>query len=262
MRCTTPYVLHYAPPLERFRHIINRMAKIPELMRQAEANLAGLAEVWNEVAREENAGNIGADRRAPCGRMPRQSLRMRYDQAAAAALAALNGFNHWLEDHLASKRATGGWARSATRRNFAACWRPARRRRRCSQRRRRISSRRAAEMARLAAPKTVEQALADVARQHATAATYMASAKQALAAATAFVKAKDLLTLPPNANLEVIETPEFMRGDLCGRRVQSGAGAGAEAGRVLLGDADSELLAAGAHRLEAARVQRVGHCSI
>src|SRR5258707_11504096 len=40
----------------------------------------------------------------------------------------------------------------------------------------------------------------------------MPSAKQALVAATAFVKSKDLLTLPPNANLEVIETPVFMRG--------------------------------------------------
>jgi uncharacterized protein (DUF885 family) len=40
----------------------------------------------------------------------------------------------------------------------------------------------------------------------------MAAAKQSLAAATAFVKSKDLVTLPPNANLEVIETPEFMRG--------------------------------------------------
>jgi uncharacterized protein (DUF885 family) len=69
-----------------------------------------------------------------------------------------------------------------------------------------------AEIARLAAPKTVEQALADVSRQRATAATFIPSAKQALTAATAFVKAKDLLTLPPNANLEVIETPVFMRG--------------------------------------------------
>src|SRR6185437_7243581 len=45
-----------------------------------------------------------------------------------------------------------------------------------------------------------------------TAATFMASARQSLATATAFVKAKDLVTLPPNANLQVIETPEFMRG--------------------------------------------------
>ena len=35
----SPYVLHYAPAPERYRHIINRMTKIPELIRQAEANL-------------------------------------------------------------------------------------------------------------------------------------------------------------------------------------------------------------------------------
>ncbi len=68
------------------------------------------------------------------------------------------------------------------------------------------------DLSRLAAPKTVEEALADVARQHASVTTYMGSAKQALVSATAFVKAKDLVTLPPNANLEVIDTPEFMRG--------------------------------------------------
>src|SRR5581483_7183040 len=56
------------------------------------------------------------------------------------------------------------------------------------------------------------QALADIASRHATVATYMDSARQDLAAASAFVKAKDLMTLPASRNLEVIETPEFMRG--------------------------------------------------
>jgi uncharacterized protein (DUF885 family) len=54
--------------------------------------------------------------------------------------------------------------------------------------------------------------LADIASQHATAATYMASAQQTLATATAFVKAKDLVTLSSTGNLRVIETPVFMRG--------------------------------------------------
>jgi uncharacterized protein (DUF885 family) len=67
-------------------------------------------------------------------------------------------------------------------------------------------------MVQLAAPKSVEQALADVALAHATPHTYMAAAKQTLATATAFVKAKDLVTLPPNSNLQVIDTPVFMRG--------------------------------------------------
>ena len=45
----------------------------------------------------------------------------------------------------------------------------------------------------LAAPRTVEQALAEVAAHHATPHTYMAAAKQSLAAATAFVREKDLV---------------------------------------------------------------------
>jgi uncharacterized protein (DUF885 family) len=69
-----------------------------------------------------------------------------------------------------------------------------------------------AEMAKLAAPKTVEQALDEIARQHATRDTYLAKARETLAQSTAFVKEKDLLTLPSRSNLQVIETPEFLRG--------------------------------------------------
>src|SRR6267378_5482089 len=55
----TPYVLQYAPAPERYRHIINRLGKIPELIRQAETNLQDSPEGWNRVARDENTGNIG-----------------------------------------------------------------------------------------------------------------------------------------------------------------------------------------------------------
>src|SRR4029078_4137564 len=68
------------------------------------------------------------------------------------------------------------------------------------------------EMAKLAAPQTVKQALDEVARQHATPDTYMADAKQALEQATAFVREKGLVTLHGRDNLQVIDTPEFMRG--------------------------------------------------
>src|SRR5262249_42414841 len=69
-----------------------------------------------------------------------------------------------------------------------------------------------ADMEKLAAPKTVKQALDDIAKQHATAATFIPKAKETLAEATAFVKAKDLLTLPTRSNLQVIEPPESLRG--------------------------------------------------
>ena len=67
-------------------------------------------------------------------------------------------------------------------------------------------------MAKLAAPKSVEQALNEIAQQHATPATYMDEARKDLAEATAFVKEKGLVTLPTRDNLKVTETPEFIRG--------------------------------------------------
>src|SRR5882672_11378166 len=207
----TPYVLQYAPALQRYRHIINRLNKVPELIRQAEANLQDSPEVWNRVARDENTGNIGLidiTLRADC---PPEE-RMRYDQAAAAAVAALHGFNHWLEDHLAEKKSDWRLGKERYAKKFRLVLATGKTPEALLAEAEADLVTVRAEIARLAAPKTVEQALADVARQHATVATYMPSAKQALAAATAFVRSKDLLTLPPNANLEVIDTPVFMRG--------------------------------------------------
>lgn len=207
----TPYVLQYAPALQRYRHIINRLNKVPELIRQAEANLQDSPEVWNRVARDENTGNIGlidTTLRADC---PPEE-RMRYDQAAAAAVAALHGFNHWLEDNLAEKQSEWRLGKERYAKKFRLVLATGKTPETLLAEAEADLVKVRAEIARLAAPKTVEQALADVARQHATAATYMPSAKQALVAATAFVKSKDLLALPPNANLEVIETPVFMRG--------------------------------------------------
>ena len=67
-------------------------------------------------------------------------------------------------------------------------------------------------MAKLAAPHTVKEALDEIAKQHATPDTYMAAAKKTLDEATAFVREKGILTLTTGGNLEVIETPLFMRG--------------------------------------------------
>jgi uncharacterized protein (DUF885 family) len=207
----SPYVLQYAPSTERYRHIINRLLKVPELIRQAEANLQDSPEAWNLVARDENTGNIGLINTTLRDDCP-PGERMRYDQAAVPAIAALEGFNHWLADTLAEKR--GDWRlgkeRYAKKFRFTLATGKTPEALLAEAEADLVKVR--AEIASLAAPKTVEQALADVASRHATASTYMASAKQALATATAFVKAKDLLTLPPNANLEVIETPVFMRG--------------------------------------------------
>src|ERR1700680_3228075 len=207
----TPYVLQYAPPTERYRHIVNRLNKVPELIRQAEANLRDSPEVWNQVARDENLGNVAlidTTLRADCP----PNERMRYDQAAAAAIAALTGFNHWLEDNLAEKPSDWRLGKERYAKKFRLVLATGKSPEALLKEAEADLAKTQAEIERLAAPKSVEQALAEVARQHATVADYIPSARQALAAATAFVKSKDLLTLPPNANLEVIETPVFMRG--------------------------------------------------
>jgi uncharacterized protein (DUF885 family) len=207
----SPYVLHYAPAPERYRHIINRLNKIPELIRQAKANLQDSPEVWNRVARDENTGNIGLINTTLRDDCPPE-VRMRYDQAAAAAIPALEGFNHWLENNLAEKVSDWRLGKERYAKKFRLVLATGKTPEALLAEAEADLLKARTEIARLAAPKTVEQALADVARQHASAATFIPSAKQALVAATAFVKSKELLTLPPNANLEVIETPVFMRG--------------------------------------------------
>lgn len=207
----SPYVLQYASAPERYRHIINRLQKIPEVIRQAEANLMDAPEIWNRVAREENDGNVALIDTTLRSSCPAEA-RMRYDQAAAAAIASLQGFNRWLEDHLAEHVSDWRLGKDLYAKKFRLRLATGKTPEALLAEAEADLIKTQAEMARLAAPKTVEQALAEVARQHATAATYMASAKQSLAAATVFVKSKDLLTLPPNANLDVIDTPEFMRG--------------------------------------------------
>ena len=59
---------------------------------------------------------------------------------------------------------------------------------------------------------TIKQVLDRIALKHATPQTYFADARSDLQEAREFVRTKDLLTLPARDNLQVIETPEFMRG--------------------------------------------------
>jgi len=207
----TPYVLHFATAEERFKHIIRRLNLIPQFIRQAEQNLQDSPEVWNKVAREENAGNVDLIEgvlRTDCP----AALGVECGQAAAPALDALRGFNIWLDTSLSKK--TADWRLGSRRyaKKFRFVLATGKTPEALLKEAEADLAKTRDEMVQLAAPKTVEQALADVALHHATPATYMNAAKQSLATATAFVKSKDLVSLPPHANLQVIETPVFMRG--------------------------------------------------
>ena len=207
----TPYVLHYAPAEERFKHIIQRLIRVPPLVRQAEANLSDSPEIWNKVAREENTGNIDLIEGVLRSNCPKD-LAHEYMLAAEPALIALRAFNDFLDGTLAKKTSDWRLGRVFYAKKFSYVLATGKTPDALLKEAEADLVKTRDEMVQLAAPRTVEQALADVALQHATPHTYISAAKQTLAAATDFVKLKDLVNLPPNSNLQVIETPMFMRG--------------------------------------------------
>jgi uncharacterized protein (DUF885 family) len=207
----TPYMLNYAPVEKRFGHIIKRLERIPALFDQAKANLVDAPEVWNRVAGEENDGNIELIDKTLRNAAP-ESLKGAYGVAADKALASVRDFNTFLKDKLSANTSDWRLGKEKYARKFALVLASGRTPEDLLAAAEADLKTVRAQMAKLAAPKTIQQALDDVARQHATPDTYIAKAKETLAQATAFVKQKDLLTLPARSNLDVIETPEFMRG--------------------------------------------------
>jgi uncharacterized protein (DUF885 family) len=207
----SPYVLNYAPADERYKSIIKRLRLIPRLILQAKDNLQDSPEIWNKVAREENLGNIDLIDGALRTNCP-PALARDYKEAAMPALDALRGFSIWLDVTLSKKTADWRIGKARYAQKFRFVLATGKSPEALLQEAEEDLAKTRDEMVQLASPKTVEQALADVAQHHATPATYMAAAKQTLASATAFVRAKDLVALPQTGNLQVIETPVFMRG--------------------------------------------------
>src|SRR5579872_1674229 len=206
-----PFVLEYAPKNERYQHIIKRLERIPALMLQARENLRDSADIWTRVAQEENAGNIDLIDKTLRAQVPAE-LKSQYDQAASGALDALKKFNDYLKTDLAGK--PGNWRLGKEKYDLKFQWmldvgkKPEDV----------LAEAEAAlkstqdELAKLAAPKSIPDALNAIAKEHATPETYMDEAKRDLQQATDFIKAKNLVPLPGRSNLQVIETPEFMRG--------------------------------------------------
>jgi len=205
------FVLEYAKKEDRLKDITKRIEKIPALIDQAKAQLVDAPEIWNRVAREENDGNIVLIDKTLRAAIPADQ-KAAYDAAAAKAIESLKGFSAYLKNDLSKKTSDWRLGKDNYTKKFAFVVANGKTpEETLAGAEADLKSTREA-MAKLAAPQTVEQALAEVAMHHATPATYMDEAKKTLAEATAFVKEKDLVTLPPRGNLQVIETPEFMRG--------------------------------------------------
>jgi len=207
----SPFVLEYAPLESRYRDIIQRLTAIPALMDQAKANLLDAPGVWNRVAQEENDGNVGLIDQTLRAKTP-PALKEDFDRAADAALASLRAFSTYLNSDLSKKTSDWRLGKEKYDKKFAftlvAGKQPAQVLAEAEAALQDIRGR----MAKLAAPRSVKEALDKIAQQHPTPETYMDQARKDLDETTAFVREKHLVTLPSRGNLQVIPTPEFMRG--------------------------------------------------
>jgi uncharacterized protein (DUF885 family) len=229
----SPYVLEYAPKPQRMRQIIARLQKTPGFLDQARRNLAGWPEIWKTVAIEENEGNLALVDKTIRAEVP-GDLRNAYDGAAGPALAAMRSFQDYLKNTLF--RSSVDWRLGPDRyaRKFKysldAGVEPGET---LADAERRLAEVRA-RMLDLALPlhrtmypahkdhpelggaerenKVIGEVLDKIAERHSTPESYMEDARKDLEEARAFIQQKHLLTLPPRSNLQVIPTPEFMRG--------------------------------------------------
>jgi uncharacterized protein (DUF885 family) len=206
-----PFVLEYAPIDQRYRAIIQRLQKIPALMQQGQANLQDAPDVWNRVAREENEGNLDLIDKTLRAKAP-EALKADYDRAAGPALDSLRAFTKFLKDDLSKKTSDWRLGKEKYDQKFAYTLVSGKKPEQV------LSEAEAAlkdvrdQMAKLAAPQSVKAALDKIAQQHTTPAAFMDEAKKDLEEATNFVREKHLVTLGNTGNLQVIPTPEFMRG--------------------------------------------------
>jgi uncharacterized protein (DUF885 family) len=229
-----PFVLEYAPKPQRLRSIIARLGQVPLFLDQASANLLSSPDIWTKVAIEENEGNIELVDKTMRAEAP-EDLRAAYDKAARTALEAMRRFQDYLKRSLTARN-NWDWRLGRDRylKKFRFTLETG------SDADSVLLSAEAelpkvrARMLELAKPlhhtmfpghgehtdlagaerenKVIGEVLDRIAAKHSTPESYMADARKDLDEARAFVQEKHLLTLPGRANLQVIPTPEFMRG--------------------------------------------------
>jgi uncharacterized protein (DUF885 family) len=220
-----PFVLEYAPKDKRAGHIIARVQKIPEFLDRAKRNLFDAPPVWISVAKEENQGNLTLIDTTIRAWIP-DSQKEAYSAVAEKAILELKEFDRFLTDTLPNRKrgrtTEPDWrlgkdvynlkfrfalgtdltpdqvlasAESDVTRVHGEMY----------------------EIAKQLGGKgdrnhAIQEVLNQIAEKHSTPDSYFDDAKSDLVEARAFVQQKNILALPAGSNLQVIETPEFMRG--------------------------------------------------
>ncbi|MEO8370512.1 MAG: DUF885 domain-containing protein [Candidatus Solibacter sp.] len=230
----TPLTVEYAPKAARIQHIIARLQKVPLFLDQASSNLQAAPPLWIQVAIEENRGNINlVDNDIRVWVTP--DMVQAYSRAARPALDAMTKFENFLKNSLTGRGnynwRTGG---SIYTRKFRYALQSGSEADNTLQQAERDVTTVRAHMLELALPlhrdafpahkdhtdlkgldrenTVIGEVLGRIAERHSTREAFLDDARKALDEARAFIQEKNLLTLPTRANLQVIPTPEFMRG--------------------------------------------------
>lgn len=228
------FMLEYAPKPQRIRAIMARLGKVPLFLDQATVNLVSSPPEWTGVATEENQANIDLVDKTIRAGVP-DDMRDQYARAARPAIEAMNKFQTFLKNNLTA-RTNHDWRLGQdkyTRKFRTALEAGVEADTVLEQAERRLHEVRA-HMLELALPlhaqmfpahkdhadlqgdarqnQVIGEVLNKIAERHSTRESYMDDAKKDLEEARAFVQQKHLLKLPARSNLQVIPTPEFMRG--------------------------------------------------
>lgn len=225
-----PYSVEYAPIEVRWRHIISRLSEVPRLLGEAKLQLVDSPTVWKNVAIEENEGTIGMIEQTFPAQVP-TALKSEYDPAAKNAVTAMRAFNAWLKTSLKDTGAES-WrlGKEKYAKKFALVMGTDLKPEEVLAKAELALAATRKEMFMLALPLhhamypkhidpvdvnlIIGETLKKMGEKHPTPEDYMDEARKALNETRNFLKTHpdQLVKDPPRDNLQVIETPTFMRG--------------------------------------------------
>ena len=105
-----PLTDDYAPEDVRINDVLSRVSEVPRFFNQARSVLADADPLFIRVAMEENEGNINLIQATIAERVVKYpALKTRFDKVAPPAIAALKGFNGWLQSDLAKRTTDRTW---------------------------------------------------------------------------------------------------------------------------------------------------------
>jgi len=229
----SPFVLEYRVRVERLQQIIARLQKVPLFLDTAASNLSSAPPEWVQVAIEENQGNINLVDKEIRAQIT-TDLAQDYARAARTALDAMNKYDKFLRNSLSQRNPSDWRLGSLYAKKFRLTMAAGVEADDVLQAAERRMGEVRARMLELALPlhakyfpahrdhagtppaerinTVVGEVLDEIAKRHSTRESYMGDARKDLEEARAFVQQSGLLTLPTRSNLQVIPTPEFMRG--------------------------------------------------